>query len=212
MFYFLHFVAIIPVLIPVFILSLCVFAFFALRKTFEGYFDRLENRTNLLQRILYLVMTKDIVSFFASPEANRIVDILFDENESKENTEDKLLESVQSAGPEIEKLYGSLRRAYSPSALIYKARSVSLLLRMNILFYGIAVSVSEIVELFFLYVKSDPTVTFLNGIVFGGTLIFAIALASMALYIYYESRKIDRHMEKLSDPSYVDSASAGETQ
>ncbi len=196
---------VIPIVIPVLILALCVIAFFALRKAFESYFTGLEDRTNLLQRVLYLVMTKDIVSFFASPEANRIVDILFDEaQKSKEDVEDKLLESVQSAGPEIEKLYSSLKRAYSPSAFIYKARSVSLLLRLNILLYGIAVASSEIVELFFLYIKDEHSVIFLNGIVFGGTLIFAVALVSMAIYILIESRKIDKHMQKLSDPSFMD--------
>ncbi|AKA49417.1 hypothetical protein IX51_10270 [uncultured archaeon] len=197
--------SVIPVIIPISILVLCIVAFIALRRTFDGYFAKLEDRTSLLQRVLYLVMTKDIVSFFASPEANRIVDILFDEGQKgREDIEDKLLESVQSAGPEIEKLYSSLKRAYSPSAFIYKARSVSFLLRLNILFYGVAVSVSELVELFFLYIKDDYTVTFMNGIVFGGTLIFAVALATMAIYIFHESRKIDKHMERLSDPSLVD--------
>lgn len=205
--------SVIPLLIPLAILILCITAFFTLRRAFEGYFTGLESRTNLLQRVLYLVMTKDIVSFFASPEANRIVDILFDEAKtSKEDVEEKLLESVQSAGPEIERLYKSLRRAYSPSAFIYKARSVSLLLRLNILLYGVAVSASEIVEVFFLYVNDSSTVTFLNGIVFGGTLIFAIALASMAFYIFYEARRIDKHMQRLSDPSYVDGTTAGEMQ
>lgn len=202
---------ILPIAIPFVILALCLIAFFAMRKAFENYFERLEDRTSLLQRVLYLVMTKDIVSFFASPEANRIVDILFDEaQKSKEDIEDKLLESVQSAGPEIERLYASLKRAYSPSAYVYKAKSVSVLLRINILLYGIVVAVSEIMVLFFVYVDTIPIRIFLNGIVFGGTLVFAIALTSMAVYILMESRKIDKHMEKLSDPSLVEGMSQTE--
>lgn len=204
--------SILPIAIPFAILALCIIAFLGLKSAFETYFEKLESRTSLLQRVLYLVMTKDIVSFFASPEANRIVDILFDEaQKSKEDIEDKLLESVQSAGPEIEKLYASLKRAYSPSAYIYNAKSASVLLRINILLYGLVVAASEIVELFFLYVADEHTAIFLNGIVFGVTLIFAIALASMAFYIFIESRNIDKHMQKLSDPSLVDTPLQTET-
>lgn len=202
---------ILPIAIPFVILALCVIAFFTMRRAFENYFERLDDRTSLLQRVLYLVMTKDIVSFFASPEANKIVDILFDEaQKSKENVEDKLLESVQSAGPEIERLYASLKRAYSPSAYVNKARSVSVLLRINILLYGVIVAISEIIVLFFIYVADIPTKIFLNGIVFGGTLIFAVALTSMAVYILVESRKIDKHMEKLSDPDMIEASSQSE--
>lgn len=195
----------IPILIPIGILALCLFTYFGLKRAFDGYFTNMEERTNLLQRVLYLVMTKDIVSFFASPEANKIVDILFDEQQkSKENLEDVLLESVQSAGPEIEKLYTSLKRAYGPSASMFKAKSASLLLRLNILLYGIVVSASELVEVYFLYVMDSHRVTFLNGIVFGGTLIFAIFLVSMAAYIYLESRRINRHVMNMTDPSVAD--------
>lgn len=193
---------IIPLLIPVLILIICILAFLVLRRAFEAYFKGMEERSNLLQRVLYLVMTKDIVSFFASPEANRIVDILYDESQtSKEDVEDKLLESVQSAGPEIERLYASLKKAYEPSASMFKSKSASMLLRLNILLYGIAVSVSEFIEVYYYYGKDIHTITFMNGLVFGGTIIFAMLLVSMSLYIFFESRKIVMHVKNLTDPS-----------
>lgn len=195
----------IPLLIPVVILVICVIAFLVLRRAFEGYFKGMEERSNLLQRVLYLVMTKDIVSFFASPEANKIVDILYDEGQTgKEDIEDKLLESVQSAGPEIERLYASLRKAYEPSASMFKAKSASMLLRLNILLYGIAVSISEFVEVYYYYVKDMHSITFMNGLIFGGTIIFAMLLVSMSLYIYFESGKITRHVKNLTDPSSME--------
>lgn len=200
----------IPFLIPAVILAICIITFLLLRRTFSDYFKGLEDRTNLLQRVLYLVMTKDIVSFFASPEANRIVEILFDdEARDKVDMEDELLKSVQSAGPEIEKLYTSLSKAYEPSSFIDSARSASVLLRINILLYGVAVSASEFMVVYFAYLDDYSRVTFLNGIVFGGTILFALALVTMVVYIYSKSRRIHRHMRKLSDPSLLDSPMEG---
>lgn len=196
---------ILPLVIPVGILAICISAFFVLKKAFAVYFENLEDRSSLLQRVLYLVMTKDIVSFFASPEANKIVDILFDEDrDPTEDIEDQLLASVQSAGPEIEKLYSSLKNAYEPSAFVNRAKSAGLLLRLNILLYGIAVSSSQIVALYYLYTGYYHAVTFLNGLIFGGAIIFAVALTSMAIYIYVETRKIDKHVKTLGEPAYSD--------
>lgn len=194
-----------PLLIPVGILVICIVTYITLGRAFRGYFKGLEERSSLLQRVLYLVMTKDIVSFFASPEANRIVDILYDEGgNGREDLEDMLLESVQSAGPEIERLYTSLRKAYEPSASMFRAKSASVMLRLNVLLYGVAVSISEFVEVYFYYIEDIHSITFINGLVFGGTLVFAMLLVSMSLYIYFESRKINRHMQNLADPSSVE--------
>lgn len=191
-------------LIPVAILLLCLFMYYVVGKSFNEYFSSMEERSSLLQKVLLLVMTKDIVSFFASPDANRIVDLLFEEAQtSKEDIEEKLLDSVESAGPAIENLYASLKRAYAPSASINRARSASTLLKLNILLYGVVVSVSEALELYFAEMLHVMIYQFLNGAIFGGTVIFAVVLASMAVFIYNETRKVDYQVESVSDPENV---------
>ncbi len=195
-------------LIPAGILVICLFSYLLTRSWFESYFQGIEERTDLLQRVLYLVMTKDIVSFFASPDANRIVDLLFDEaSTSSEDIEEKLLDSVKSAGPAIESLYASLKKAYAPSANINRARSIGSLLRLNIILYGTIVSTSEAVEIYFVNAGIANFSDFLNGLVFGGTIIFAVVLTSMALFIHNETRKVEAQMKKMSDPSSFESAS-----
>ncbi len=190
-------------IIPAMILFICVLIYLVIGGTFGRYFDRLEEKSELLQRVLYLIMTKDILSFFNSPDSNRIVDLLFGEGVESEDIEEKLLDSVRSSGPAIENLYGALKRAYAPSASINKARSASSLLRLGVLIYGVVVSVSETIDLYFEAMVTGSRMLFINGLLFGGTIIFAALIFSMGFYIYREITKVDREMERLREPSEI---------
>ena len=179
-------------LIPIVILISTVVVYLLLGPTLKVYLRKAEEKTRQIQRVSTLIIASDIVTFFSKSESSKVVERLL--KMAKEDDSDLyrfLDNSVLNAEEEIGKLHEKLKQRDEQIANLSKIRMSTIFIRSTVLIYGITVSAVQFILIYLLYSSNISLFLLLNGVFFGGSILFSVILVFMIVYAGLISRKLD---------------------
>jgi hypothetical protein len=156
-----------------------------------------------VQRLSTLIIASDIVTFFSKSESSKVVERLL--KMAKEDDSDLysfLDKSVLNAEDEIGKLHEKLKQRDEQIANLSKIRMSTMFIRSTVLIYGVTVSAVQFVLIYLFYSSNISLFLLINGVFFGGSILFSVILVFMIVYAGLISRKLDMdYMTLLKEPS-----------
>ena len=179
-------------LIPIVILISTVGVYLLLGPTLKVYLGKAEEKTRRIQRLSTLIIASDIVTFFSKSESSKVVERLL--KMAKEDDSDLyrfLDNSVLNAEEEIGKLHEKLKQRDEQIANLSKIRMSTVFIRSTVLIYGVTVSAVQFILIYLLYSSNISLFLLLNGVFFGGSILFSVILVFMIVYAGLISRKLD---------------------
>ncbi len=179
-------------LIPIVILISTVGVYLLLGPTLKVYLGKAEDKTRRIQRVSTLIIASDIVTFFSKSESSKVVERLL--KMAKEDDSDLyrfLDNSVLNAEEEIGKLHEKLKQRDEQIANLSKIRISTIFIRSTVLIYGVTVSAVQFILIYLLYSSNISLFQLLNGVFFGGSILFSVILVFMIVYAGLISRKLD---------------------
>ncbi len=187
-------------LIPTAVLIATVLVSMAVKKGFRDYVTELESKVDELESILNLSFMRELLNFFVSSNASQAAEKLVN---SAEQGESGVVESVTGAarrtGDDIEKLYGSMKKAIQPSIDLERVRFVSGLIHTLVMIYGISIAAVMYILISVSGMSQSLTETrTLLGAFFGVTIIFSIFVIVIIADLSRYSGRIRAAMKKLS--------------
>ena len=190
-------------LIPIVILISTVGVYLLLGPTLKVYLGKAEEKTRRIQRVSTLIIASDIVTFFSKSESSKVVERLL--KMAKEDDSDLyrfLDNSVLNAEEEIGKLHEKLKQRDEQIANLSKIRMSTVFIRSTVLIYGVTVSVVQFILIYLLYSSNISLFLLLNGVFFGGSILFSVILVFMIVYAGFISRKLDMdYLTLFKEPS-----------
>ena len=190
-------------LIPIVILISTVGVYLLLGPTLKVYLGKAEEKTRRIQRLSTLIIASDIVTFFSKSESSKVVERLL--KLAKEDDSDLyrfLDNSVLNAEEEIGKLHEKLKQRDEQIANLSKIRMSTVFIRSTVLIYGVTVSVVQFILIYLLYSSNISLFLLLNGVFFGGSILFSVILVFMIVYAGFISRKLDMdYLTLFKEPS-----------
>ena len=187
-------------LIPTAVLIATVLVSIAVRKGFRDYVAELESKVDEIESVLNLSFMRELLNFFVSSNASQAAERLVN---SADKGESGVVESVTGAarrsGDDIEKLYGSMKKALQPSIDLERVRFVSGLIHTLVLIYGISIAAVMYILISVSGMSQSLSETrTLLGAFFGVTIIFSIFVIVIIADLSRYSGRIKTAMRKLS--------------
>lgn len=190
------------ILIPLAILVCTVLVYFTIEPAFDQYLVKLEDKTRTMQKISILITSSNLVNFFSESDASRVVETLLTRTQDDQDSLESILMNLgERASGEIERLYEAVKKGYEPLEHLARVKVASTFLRIVVLFYGLSVSLSEIILIYLRYESANSVFSALNGFIFGGTMLSSAIVSFIIAYIVNASRKIDGNYERLQSES-----------
>ena len=190
-------------LIPIVILISTVGVYLLLGPSLKVYLGKAEDKTRRVQRLSTLIIASDIVTFFSKSESSKVVERLL--KMAKQDDSDLysfLDKSVLNAEDEIGKLHEKLKQRDEQIANLSKIKMSTMFIRSTVLIYGVTVSAVQFVLIYLFYSSNISLFFLINGVFFGGSILFSVILVFMIVYAGLISRKLDMdYMTLLKEPS-----------
>ncbi len=189
-------------LIPIVILISTVGVYLLLGPSLKVYLGKAEEKTRRVQRISTLIIASDIVTFFSKSESSKVVERLLKmAKQDDSDLYDFLDKSVLNAEDEIGKLHEKLKQRDEQVANLSKIRMSTMFIRSTVLIYGVTISAIQFVLIYLFYSSNISLFLLINGVFFGGSILFSVILVFLIVYAGLISRKLDMdYMTLLKEP------------
>ena len=190
-------------LIPIVILISTVGVYLLLGPSLKVYLGKAEEKTRRVQRISTLIIASDIVTFFSKSESSKVVERLLKmAKQDDSDLYDFLDKSVLNAEDEIGKLHEKLKQRDEQVANLSKIRMSTMFIRSTVLIYGVTISAIQFVLIYLFYSSNISLFLLINGVFFGGSILFSVILVFLIVYAGLISRKLDMdYMTLLKEPA-----------
>lgn len=189
-------------LIPIVILISTVGVYLLLGPSLKVYLGKAEEKTRRVQRLSTLIIASDIVTFFSKSESSKVVERLLKmAKQDDSDLYDFLDKSVLNAEDEIGKLHEKLKQRDEQVANLSKIRMSTMFIRSTVLIYGVTISAIQFVLIYLFYSSNISLFLLINGVFFGGSILFSVILVFLIVYAGLISRKLDMdYMTLLKEP------------
>ena len=190
-------------LIPIVILISTVGVYLLLGPSLKVYLGKAEEKTRRVQRLSTLIIASDIVTFFSKSESSKVVERLLKmAKQDDSDLYDFLDKSVLNAEDEIGKLHEKLKQRDEQVANLSKIRMSTMFIRSTVLIYGVTISAIQFVLIYLFYSSNISLFLLINGVFFGGSILFSVILVFLIVYAGLISRKLDMdYMTLLKEPA-----------
>ena len=185
-------------LIPIVIFVSTVAVYLLLGPSLRVYLEKAEEKTKRIQRISTLIIASDIVTFFSDSESSKVVERLLKMVKGDDSGLYKFLdESLFNAQDEIGKLHEKLEKRDDPIVNLSRIRMSTLFIRATILIYGVTVSAIQFILIYLVYSSNKALFPLLNGVFFGGSILFSVIIIFMVVYAGMVSRRLNIDYQSL---------------
>jgi hypothetical protein len=179
-------------LVPTVILISTVVVYVLLGPSLKVYLAKAEEKTDRIQRISTLIIASDIVTFFSNSESSKVVEGLLKMAREDDKTLYGFLDKTMlGAQDEIKRLHDKLKLRDEQTSNQSKIRMSTVFIRTTVLIYGITVSAVQFILISLLPSTNKSFFLLLNGVFFGGSILFSVILIFMVVYLVAISRKLD---------------------
>jgi len=180
------------VFIPFLTLGSTIAIYYILGPSLKRYQESAEKKFDKMQRIWVLVVASEFVSFFSKSETSRMVEKLLESEREDDNSLVKSLdESIVIARYEMEKFFTRQKKEYERLSYMSKMRVSAFYIRIFVLVFGVIIASAQLLLFYLLFSTAFYLTSFLNGLFLGGSIIFSGILATMIIYMWNVSRKLD---------------------